>query len=92
MGYLDFFICYLSLINATGFLLMLIDKKKARNRKRRISETALMTVAAIGGSVGSLIGMYAFRHKTRKKKFTLGIPAILVIQIYVTFYFIYQLL
>ena len=34
MGYLDFFICYLSLINATGFLLMLIDKKKARNRKR----------------------------------------------------------
>lgn len=92
MGYLELFIFYLLLINATGFLLMLIDKKKARNRKRRISETALITVAAIGGSIGSLIGMYAFRHKTRKKKFTLGIPAILVLQIYVTFYFIYQLL
>ena len=92
MGYLEFFLCYLFLINAAGFLLMLIDKKKAINRKRRIPEKTLMTVAVIGGSLGSLIGMYTFHHKTRKNKFKLGIPAALFVQVCLIIYLIYAVL
>jgi uncharacterized membrane protein YsdA (DUF1294 family) len=72
---------YLLSINALGFLLMLIDKHKARKKKWRIPEATLMGVAALGGSIGSLIGMYTFRHKTLHKKFTIGIPAILIAQL-----------
>lgn len=60
---------------------MLIDKAKAKKKKWRIPEKTLMTVAAIGGSVGSLLGMYAVRHKTKHPKFTIGIPLILALQI-----------
>ena len=72
---------YLITINAVGFLLMLADKSKAKRGAWRIPESTLMAVAAAGGSVGSLIGMQLFRHKTRHIKFTLGIPLILAIQI-----------
>ena len=72
---------YLLLVNALGFLLMLVDKQKAKKNKWRIREATLMGVAAIGGSIGSLIGMYTFRHKTKHLKFVLGIPAILIAQI-----------
>ena len=72
---------YLITINAVGFLLMLADKLKAKRGAWRIPESTLMAVAAVGGSVGSLIGMQLFRHKTRHIKFTLGIPLILAIQI-----------
>ena len=71
---------YLLLINALGFLLMLTDKLKAKKNRWRIRESTLITVAALGGSVGSLLGMYAFRHKTQHLKFTLGIPLILAAQ------------
>lgn len=71
---------YLLLINAAGFLLMLADKLKAKKNRWRIRESTLITVAALGGSVGSLLGMYAFRHKTQHLKFTLGIPLILAAQ------------
>jgi uncharacterized membrane protein YsdA (DUF1294 family) len=72
---------YLLLINALGFLLMLIDKQKARKKKWRIPEATLIGVAALGGSIGSLMGMYTIRHKTKHKKFTIGIPAILIAQL-----------
>ena len=72
---------YLLIINAVGFLFMFIDKQKAKKKKWRIPEATLMGIAAIGGSIGSLIGMYTFRHKTLHKKFTIGIPAILILQI-----------
>lgn len=72
---------YLVIINAASFLLMRADKLKARRGAWRIPESTLMGVAAIGGSVGALIGMYRFRHKTRHVKFTLGIPLILIAQI-----------
>ena len=75
------FFIYLLIINALGFLLMLIDKQKARKKKWRIPEATLMGVAALGGSIGSLLGMYTFRHKTLPKKFTIGIPAILILQL-----------
>ena len=68
---------YLLIINALGFLLMLVDKWKARKNRWRVRESTLLLIAALGGSVGSLAGMYLFRHKTQHLKFTLGIPLIL---------------
>ena len=68
---------YLLIINAAGFLLMLVDKWKAKKNRWRIRESTLLIVAALGGSVGSLAGMYLFRHKTLHLKFTVGIPVIL---------------
>lgn len=78
---MKYFLLYLLIINAIGFLIMLIDKEKAKKKKWRIPEATLMGIAAIGGSIGSLMGMYTFRHKTKHLKFTLGIPAILVAQL-----------
>lgn len=74
---------YLLIINALGFILMLTDKLKAKKNLWRIPEATLLGVAAIGGSAGSLIGMYLVRHKTKHLKFTLGIPVILAVQIIV---------
>lgn len=78
---LKLLLAYLLLINAAGFTLMLVDKHRARKNKWRIRESTLLLVAALGGSVGSLIGMYAVRHKTRHPKFALGIPGMLAVQI-----------
>lgn len=72
---------YLLIINAVGFILMLVDKFKARNNLWRIPEATLMGVALLGGSIGSLAGMYTVRHKTQHPKFTIGIPLILALQI-----------
>lgn len=72
---------YLLLVNAAGFFIMLADKLKARRNQWRIPEATLMLVAAIGGSIGALAGMYTFRHKTKHLKFTIGIPVILAVQI-----------
>ena len=78
---MEYLLLYLLIINALGFLLMLIDKQKAQKKKWRIPEATLLGVAAIGGSVGSLLGMHFFRHKTKHPKFTLGIPLILAVQL-----------
>lgn len=72
---------YLLLINAIGFLLMLVDKYKAKRNLWRIPEATLMGVAAIGGSIGTIAGMNLFRHKTKHPKFYIGLPAILALQI-----------
>ena len=71
---------YLLLINAAGLALMLVDKWKAKKNRWRVRESTLLLIAALGGSVGSLAGMYLFRHKTLHLKFTLGIPLILAAQ------------
>jgi uncharacterized membrane protein YsdA (DUF1294 family) len=65
-----------------------VDKQKAKHKRSRIPEATLMGVAALGGSVGSLLGMYTVRHKTKHIKFTLGIPVILVLQIFAAVYFL----
>ena len=75
---MDPVLLYLILINAVGFLLMRLDKKKAQQKKWRIPEAVLMGVAFIGGSAGSLLGMYVFRHKTLHPKFVIGVPAMLM--------------
>lgn len=72
---------YLVTINALGFLIMLADKEKAKKRLWRIPEATLLTVAALGGSIGCLAGMKVFHHKTRKPKFYIGIPVILALQL-----------
>ena len=82
---MKFLYAYLIVINAIGCLIMLVDKRKAIKKAWRIPEATLMGIAAIGGSLGCLIGMYTFRHKTKHLKFTLGIPAILAAQIALCF-------
>ena len=83
---MKYFHLYLLLINALAFVLMLADKQKARKNRWRIPERTLMLTAALGGSVGAWLGMYTFRHKTRHIKFTLGIPAILILQLAAAFW------
>lgn len=72
---------YLIIINASGFLLMLADKLKAKRGAWRIPEATLIGIAIAGGSIGSFIGMKLLRHKTRHLKFSIGIPVILAVQI-----------
>lgn len=71
---------YLLAVNIITFIVFGIDKQRAKNQEWRISEATLIGLAVIGGSVGALLGMRFFRHKTKHKKFTVGIPVILMIQ------------
>lgn len=72
---------YLIAVNVLAFALMGIDKAKARRGAWRIPEKALFLAAALGGSLGALLGMCAFRHKTRHLRFVLGLPVILLLQL-----------
>ena len=72
---------YLVIINIIGFAMMGIDKKKAKKRSFRIPEASLFIIAVIGGSLGTIAGMYFFRHKPRHWYFVYGMPAILVLHI-----------
>ena len=75
-------------INVLTFLLYGIDKWKARRGNWRIPEDTLIWLAIVGGSIGALLGMYLFRHKTQHRKFTLGIPVILLIQGALVYFFL----
>ena len=79
-------LCYLLAVNITTFLLYGIDKYKAKKNRWRISEATLLTVAAIGGSIGAWAGMRVWHHKTMHKKFKYGIPIIIITQIAVLVY------
>lgn len=81
-------ILYLLIINLIGLLIMYIDKKKAKYGRWRIPEKTLLIIALLGGSIGTIAGMYLFRHKTQKLKFTLGFPTILISEIIIITYFI----
>ena len=72
---------YLIVINVVTFLVYGIDKWKAKQGSWRISEATLLILAVIGGSIGALLGMKVWRHKTMHKKFKYGLPLILIIQI-----------
>ncbi len=74
-------ILYLLVMNVIGFSLMGIDKSKARKRAWRIPESTLFLFAIFGGSIGSIIGMYVFRHKTKHWYFVVGMPLILILQL-----------
>lgn len=77
---------YLIIINILSFILYGIDKLKAIKKEERISEKTLILIGILGGSIGSLIGMNLFRHKTKKLKFIISLPLILIIHIIVVIY------
>ena len=81
MNAITLIIVYLIIINFISFILMGVDKSKARKRSWRIPESTLFVLALIGGSIGSIAGMHLFHHKTRHWYFLYGMPAILIIQI-----------
>ena len=72
---------YLILMNLIAFALYGIDKRRAKQGAWRISEYTLLLVALLGGSLGALLGMRYFRHKTRHRKFRYGVPLILLLQL-----------
>ena len=77
---------YFILINIVAFITIYIDKQKAIKHQWRIKEITLFLLSIIGGSLGTLLGMYTFRHKTKHLKFTLGIPFIILIQTMIIFF------
>jgi len=82
------FIYYFIGINVLTFLLYGIDKWKAMRGKWRIPEDTLIWLAIAGGSIGALLGMYLFHHKTKHRKFTLSVPAIFLVQVLLIYFFI----
>ena len=76
------FLLYLLAINLLAFLLYGIDKSRAKRGKWRIRESVLILMSFLLGTIGSLAGMRLFHHKTLKKKFRIGVPAILILQIF----------
>lgn len=72
---------YFLLVNLVGFICMGLDKRKARKKLWRTPEATLFLIALIGGSIGSIAGMYFFHHKTRHWYFVYGMPLILIIQL-----------
>ena len=81
-------IIYFVSVNILAYAMMGIDKRKAQKKEWRISEATLFTVALFGGSIGSIIGMQRFRHKTKHWSFKLGMPTILIAQIALSVYFL----
>lgn len=89
---MKYLLYYLLVMNAAAFLLMLIDKQKARKNKWRIPEAVLIGSAIIGGSLGAWAGMQLFRHKTKHNKFVLGIPFIIGVQVLLAVVYWYKFL
>lgn len=81
-----YFILYLIFINLIGVAVMAIDKYKAQKGYWRIPESTLFLVTLLGGGIGTITGMYLFRHKTKKLKFTIGFPTILILEITLIIY------
>jgi len=83
-------IIYLIFINFFTLYLMYADKQKARKRLWRIPEKTFFLVSILGGSLGCILGMYLFRHKTKHLRFVIGVPLIMVLQVSASIlYFIY---
>lgn len=80
--------CYIVVINIISFLIYGADKRRARLNRWRISEVTLLGLAVIGGSAGALLGMYTFHHKTRKMKFVIMVPLILVVQLILVYFIV----
>ena len=83
----EMLLIYLIVVNIIGFLIMLIDKKKAEKGKWRIQEKTIFIVTLLGGGIGTISGMYIFRHKTKKLQFTVGLPVITILEILGIIYF-----
>ena len=83
-------IIYFILINIIGFFAMYIDKQKAKKGKWRIPEKTLFIITALGGGIGTIIGMYKFRHKTQKLNFVVGFPVITILEIIAIIWFLFH--
>ena len=81
-------IIYLISINIIGFLIMWLDKRKAIKGSWRIPEKTLFIITAIGGGIGTIAGMYTFRHKTKKLNFVIGLPLITILEIILGIYYL----
>lgn len=81
-------ILYLVTINLFGFFIMWLDKRKARKGSWRIPEKTLFIVTALGGGIGTIAGMYTFRHKTQKLNFVVGFPFITILEIVGIIYYL----
>ena len=77
----EWIMAYLAIMNLIGISLMMIDKRRAIRHAWRIPEKMLFLSAILGGSVGARIGMSVFRHKTKHKSFTIGIPVIFLVEL-----------
>ena len=77
---------YLFAVNLIAFLAMGLDKRKAKKEAWRIPEQTLLSLVLIGGGIGGIAGMYVFRHKTKKPRFFIGFPVILVTEIALVIY------
>lgn len=86
-----YFSCYVAVMSVIAFLMYGADKMFAVKDMRRISEAVLLLIALVGGSIGALLGMIVFRHKTRHLKFQIGVPVILVCQLIAVGYIWIQL-
>ncbi len=71
---------YFAIINGMTFIVFALDKRKAQKRKWRVPTETLMGLSLVGGAAGGLLAMHMFHHKTRQKKFSVGLPAILITQ------------
>ena len=80
-------IIYLIIINLIGFFAMWLDKRKAKKGAWRIPEKSLFMITFLGGGIGTVAGMYTFRHKTQKPKFIIGLPGILILEIVAVIYY-----
>lgn len=80
---------YLLIVNVIGFFIMGIDKLKAKKQAWRVPEKTLFLFALIGGSIGTNLGMYAFRHKTKHWYFVIGMPLILIVQAGLVVWFVF---
>ena len=81
-------ILYFLIINIVGFLIMFIDKRKAKKGAWRIPEKTLFLITVLGGGIGTTAGMYVFRHKTQKLQFVIGFPFITILEIILAIYLI----
>lgn len=81
-----FYLLWLCVMSLVSFLVMGSDKRRAKRGARRVPEARLFLLALLGGGVGGLLGMYAFRHKTRHLHFALGFPLIAAVQILAALY------
>ena len=89
MRFTQIAVIYLIVINILGFLVMGLDKHKAKMAERRIPENTLFMFTILGGGIGTIAGMYVFHHKTKKMKFKVGMPLILILEILIFVYFKY---
>lgn len=81
-------VIYFIVINLFGFFIMWLDKRKAKKGAWRIPEKTLFIITALGGGIGTIAGMYTFRHKTQKIQFVIGFPFITILEIITILYFV----